>query len=37
MFILATEGTTLPPATTGGVVLALGLLFVVAWALHLYQ
>lgn len=37
MFILATESTTLPPATTGGVVLALALLFVVVWALHLSQ
>lgn len=37
MFILATEGTTLPPASTGGAVLALALLLTVAWTLYFYR
>jgi hypothetical protein len=37
MFILATEGTTLPPAATGGVALALSLGLLVAWTLYFYR
>lgn len=37
MFLLATEGTTLPPEMTGGVVLVLALLLTVAWTLHIYH
>jgi len=37
MFLLATEGTTLPPATTGGVVLVAALLLTIAWTLHIYS
>lgn len=37
MFLLATEGTVLPPSTTGGVVLVLALLLTLAWTLHIYS
>lgn len=37
MFILAADGTALPPATTGGVVLVLGLLLLAAWTRYFYR
>jgi hypothetical protein len=37
MLPLATEATVLPPAETGGVVLALSLLVVIGWTLSFYR
>ena len=37
MIPLATDGTVLPPAETGGVALVLSLLVVVVWTLYLYR
>ncbi|AEN05135.1 hypothetical protein Halar_1391 [halophilic archaeon DL31] len=37
MIPLATDGTVLPAAETGGVALLLSLLFVVGWTLYFYR